>query len=169
MVPNARAAARTRRARVDRVASAMDSLRRIVRALRVSAQRTQQAAGVSAAQLFVLRQLAERPAESLSELGERTMTDRSSVADVVERLAERGLVRRSTSTADRRRIAIEITAAGRRALAGAPEPPTALLMQGLERLDERALASLADGLERLVQSMGLASEPAPMLFEDRRD
>jgi DNA-binding MarR family transcriptional regulator len=158
----------TRAARAARVSSAVDSLRRIVRALRVSAQRTHTATGATAAQLFVLRQLVERRAESLSELGERTLTDRSSVADVVDRLAERGLVRRETSAQDRRRVAIEITPAGRELLAEAPEPPTALLIEGLQRLDRPALDALADGLEQLVTSMGIESEPAMMLFEDRR-
>jgi len=171
MSPNVPPASRARPARstrTARVSSAVDSLRRIVRALRVSAQRTHTATGATAAQLFVLRQLAEQRAESLSELGERTLTDRSSVADLVDRLAERGLVRRETSAHDRRRIAIEITPAGRELLAEAPEPPTALLIEGLQRLDRPALDSLADGLEQLVKSMGIEAEPATMLFEDRR-
>jgi predicted transcriptional regulator len=41
---------------------------------------------VSAAQLYVLRQLDRSASGSLSELARRTLTDRSSVSDVVERL-----------------------------------------------------------------------------------
>lgn len=137
-----------------------------MRALRLAEQRTLADAGVSAAQLFVLRQLSDAPAGSLSELGERTLTDRSSVAAVVERLEARGLARRSPSEADRRRTAIGITPAGRALLRRAPQPPTELLIAGLERLGDAALRELARGLERLAHAMGVDARPATMLFEE---
>jgi DNA-binding MarR family transcriptional regulator len=144
----------------------MEAIRRIVRALRVAAQRTQDEAGISAAQLFVLRRLAETPATSLNDLAERTLTDRSSVADVVERLAARGLVKRAQSTVDRRRLTISLTSAGQRLLHSAPESPTAILMDALEQLSDGELTELSRSLERLTQQMGIARERSVMLFED---
>ena len=141
-------------------------MRRIVRALRIAAQRTQDEAGISAAQLFVLRQLADTPATSLNELAERTLTDRSSVGDVVERLALRGLVKRAQSSVDRRRLTISLTSSGERVLRSAPSSPTAILIDALEQLSDRELAELSHGLERLTQEMGIAGEPTVMLFED---
>ena len=141
-------------------------MRRIVRALRVAAQRTQDEAGISAAQLFVLRQLADGPVESLNELAERTLTDRSSVADVVERLASRGLVKRAQSAVDRRRLTISLSLAGERLLQSAPASPTAILIEALERMSDRELAELSRSLERLTHQMGIAGEPTVMLFED---
>jgi DNA-binding MarR family transcriptional regulator len=122
--------------------------------------------GVSAAQLFVLRSLATGEPASLSELAASTLTDRSSVAAVVDRLLEGGLVKRETSTADRRRASITITSAGRAMLKRAPEPPTALLMTGLEGLSASRLHALAGGLSALSREMGLEHRPAGMLFED---
>lgn len=150
-------------------AAAVDAVRRIFRALRNAAQQTQTQAGISAAQLFVLSALAEGPAPSLTELGERTHTDRSSVADVVERLADAGLVERSRSGEDRRRLEVRITPAGRALLRAAPRPPTALLIAGLEAMDDDALAGLAGGLATLTREMGLEAAPAPMLFEDEAE
>lgn len=147
-------------------AAAVDGVRRIFRALRMAAQQTQRAAGISAAQLFVLSSLSNGAASSLTELGERTHTDRSSVADVVERLAAAGLVKRFRSERDRRRMEVRITPAGRALLAQAPAPPTALLIAGLDALADAQLASLADGLKTLTHAMRLEGAPAPMLFED---
>ncbi len=147
-------------------ATAVDAVRRIFRALRNAAQQTQTQAGISAAQLFVLSSLAAGGASSLTELGERTHTDRSSVADVVERLAEAGLVERFRSGEDRRRTEVRITPAGRTLLKTAPKPPTELLIAGLAAMDDDELHALAAGLLRLTAEMGLAAAPAPMLFED---
>jgi DNA-binding MarR family transcriptional regulator len=152
--------------RSARTAAAVDAFRRIFRALRLAAQQTHRRSGISAAQLFVLSSLADGAASSLTELGERTHTDRSSVADVVERLAAAGLVDRVRSERDRRRMEVMITPAGRALLHDAPAAPTALLIAGLAAMPEAELATLVDGLARLTRAMGLETAPAPMLFEE---
>ena len=153
-------------ARHDDLATSVNAIRRILRALRLAARQTQASSGVSAAQLFVLRALATGESASLSELAESTMTDRSSVAAVVDRLLDGGFVKRETSSEDRRRASITITGAGRAMLKRAPKPPTALLMAGLEGLSASRLRALAAGLSALSREMGLEHGPAGMLFED---
>jgi DNA-binding MarR family transcriptional regulator len=146
--------------------ASLDALRRIVRALRVANVGVEKLTGLSAAQLFVLEQVAAAPHASLSELAARTLTDRTSVAAVVDRLAARGLVRRERSVVDRRRVEIEPTAEGLDVLARAPHPPTRQILQGLDSLDDRELHRLATTLSTLVRAMGIAEDPATMLFED---
>lgn len=132
----------------------------------MAARQTQVTSGLSAAQLFVLRSLQDGQAASLVELAKRTMTDRTSVSAVVDRLLASKQVTRQTSTEDRRRAAIVITKTGRARLTRAPLPPTALLMQGLDCLPPDQLRALALGLRALSKEMGLADDPAGMLFED---
>src|SRR3954471_2852204 len=88
------------------IVASVDSIRRVLRALRIAARDTLATAGVSAAQLFVLRALVDGDAASLSDLAERTMTDRTSVTAVVDRLVQGGLVTKGTSDEDRRRASI---------------------------------------------------------------
>ncbi|HEX7240142.1 MAG TPA: MarR family transcriptional regulator [Longimicrobiaceae bacterium] len=152
--------------RAEDTTRAVGAVRRIVRSLRLAAQQTHVEAGISTAQLYVLSCLADGAASSLTELGERTLTDRTSVAEVVDRLVFRGLAERDHSGADRRRTGVRITDEGRAVLRDAPLPPTARLFAGLQALDDAELRTLAAGLERLAERMGLAAEPAPMLFED---
>lgn len=154
------------RGRPDDTSVALDSLRRIVRALRVANGGVEKLTGLSAAQLYVLEQVAAAPHASLSELATRTLTDRTSVAAVVDRLHARGLVQRDRSSADRRRVEIAPTPEGLAVLARAPHPPTRRILEGLDLLDDAELGRLAQGLTRLVRGMGLADEPATMLFED---
>ena len=146
----------------------LDAVRRLSRGLRLAAQETQAVAGVSAAQLFVLRTLEDGEAASVSELARRTMTDRSSVASVVERLLTARLVSREAAESDRRRAAIAITAKGRSVLRKAPAAPTTLLLNALESLSPSELRTVASGLTTLVEAMGLEKGPAYMLFEEKR-
>jgi MarR family transcriptional regulator, organic hydroperoxide resistance regulator len=137
-----------------------------VRVLRLTAQRTQSAAGISAAQLFVLQHLDADVSLSLNDLAARTLTDRSSVADVVDRLQAQGLVDRDIDPADRRRAAVGITSAGRRLLARAPDAPTTTLIAALQTLSLNDRSALARSLGRLTNALGAADAPATMLFAD---
>lgn len=148
--------------------TAVDALRRILRELRLAAGATQKRAGISAAQLYVLQALADGLKASLSDIAARTLTDRTSVAAVVERLVEAQLVSRQTASSDRRRAAIAITRTGRALLKRAPLPPTARLIAGLDALHDRELLPLAEGLVALARAMGVGDQPAGMLFEDVR-
>jgi DNA-binding MarR family transcriptional regulator len=94
------------------------------------------------------------------------MTDRSSVAAVVVRLLEGGLVESDRSHDDRRRVTVHISAQGRALLKGAPPPPTTLLLDGLRALPKQSRTELTSGLRALVASMGLADGTAGLLFEE---
>ena len=150
----------------DPIGSALTSIRRLVRALRLNAQRTHAVSGLSAAQLFVLQQLPKDGSLSLNELAARTVTDRSSVADVVDRLQAQRLVDRAVDLADRRRASVQITPSGRRTLARAPEAPTTALIAALKSLTPRERIALARSLVRLNEALGVADEPATMLFAE---
>ena len=151
------------------VSTAVDEFRRILRALRLAARETHATAGISAAQLFVLQIVGEDTDASLSQIAARTMTDRTSVAAVVERLVAARLVLRAQSPIDRRRASVSITAKGRAALRRAPTSPAGLLVAGLEMLDRRELTALASGLTALTRAMGLSQKRPGMLFEDGDD
>jgi DNA-binding MarR family transcriptional regulator len=144
----------------------LDSVRRIVRTLRLAARAAEKEVGLSGAQVFVLHALARGPVLSLNELAERTRTHQSSVSVVVQRLVERGLVERTPVPGDARRTALSLTAAARRVVKDAPDAPTEVLIAALERMSAAQRTRLADGLNRLVEALGAAGEPATMFFED---
>src|SRR5450759_1027321 len=99
----------------------LDAIRRIVQALRESSRLAESRVGLSGAQLFVLRTVAESPGLSLNELAERTRTHQSSVSAVATRLAREGLVQKRTADADARRVEIRLSPGGRRRLDRAPQ------------------------------------------------
>jgi DNA-binding MarR family transcriptional regulator len=146
-------------------AEALDAIRTLVGALARSARSVERRTGITNAQLFVLRQLAECGNLSLNQVAERTLTRQSTVSIVVSRLAEQGLVRRARAANDRRRLDLSLTAAGRRVLAHAPEPATGRLLTALDELTDTQLTALKDGLDGLVAALGLERRAARMLFE----
>ena len=145
----------------------LDSLRLIVRDLRLSAREAERVAHITGAQLFVLQQLQDGGTLSLGELADRTMTDQSSVSVVVKKLVGAKLVARKPSPSDARRLELSLTPAGKKLLARCPEPTQVRLVAALKRLAPNEIEGLTSGLSALVREMGLESEtPPPLFFEE---
>ncbi len=68
-------------------------------------------------QYAVLHVVDEHPGIDLTDLGARAALDRTTVGRVVDRLVRDGLVDRQPDPADRRRLVVTLTAAGRDRLA----------------------------------------------------
>jgi DNA-binding MarR family transcriptional regulator len=143
----------------------LDSIRRIVRALRESSRMTERSVGLGAAQLFVLQRLAGAAPLSLNELADRTLTHQSSVSVVVSRLVGGGLVARRRAADDGRRVEITLTPAGREVLSRAPAAAQDRLIGALGLLGDAARKDLARHLGRLVEAMALPLHHPPMFFE----
>jgi DNA-binding MarR family transcriptional regulator len=143
----------------------MNAVRSIVRALRINTRAIELKMGISLAQLFVLQQLAERAADSLNDLAERTATHQSSVSVVVRRLVERGYVTRTSSAADKRRIEIGLTDEGRKLLEGAPSTIQTQLVTALREMGRNDQETLADLLERWLVIAKIDLAAPPMLGE----
>lgn len=105
------------------------------------------ALGLSFVKIKALRRLLVRPM-SMRELAEALVTDKPYVTQIVDALAERGLVVRTVSENDRRCRIATLTEAGREAAMLSEEiltrPPA-----GLARLSERDLAELGRILDTL--------------------
>ena len=150
------------------VERAMIALRRLVRAIRIAAATVERRAGITGAQLFVLRSLVDRPGQSMGDLVAGTLTTQSTVSEVVARLVAAGLVTRRAAEDDRRRAVLDPTAAGRALVRAAPPAFQARLIDGLRRLAPAGRRALADGLESWLAAAGREDVPATMFFEPER-
>ncbi len=141
-------------------AHAMQSLRRLVRALRAGSAESERRLGLSAAKLFALRQIAAAPNQSISEVAKRAHTTQSSVSEVVARLVEQGYVVRYASVMDRRRAELKVTALGEAALQRASESVQEQLASAFETLPMHEQSTLIMGLESWLRAAGLSAQPA---------
>lgn len=146
----------------------LDSLRRIVQALRESSRRAEQQLGITGAQLFVLEKLSEAPSSSLNDLAERTHTHQSSVSTVVARLVERGLVKRQRSSEDGRRLELVLSARGRRLTANTPGVAQERLISTIEHLPPRSRRQLASLLGEVAGGLDVLEDRPRMFFDDAK-
>ena len=90
----------------------------------------------------------------LGKMSDRLMVHPASITNTIDRLEEKGLVRRRRDMSDKRRILAVITAAGRQVAAEATEPLNKIQF-GLGALDE-AGAAVINGVLRHVRSDDMA-------------
>jgi DNA-binding MarR family transcriptional regulator len=109
---------------------------------------------ISAGQAALLHAIRTNPGIGVRGLAEREGVSPPRVTAAVDRLEADGLVRRSRSSADRRRVELEVTDAGLRVLRSARSRRTAWLAAHVARLDadeRRALAEAVAPLTRLLE------------------
>lgn len=144
---------------------AMQSLRRLVRALRAGSADSERRLGLSAAKLFALRQIAAAPGQSIAEVAQRAHTTQSSVSEVVARLTEQGYVVRYSSTTDRRRAELMVTPLGESVLQRASETVQEQLASAFDRLPRDEQTALIAGLESWLRAAGLSELSPAMLYD----
>lgn len=144
----------------------LNSIRQLVRALRLFDREAQAKYGVTAAQMFVLHAIDQEEGLSLNALAARTATDQSSASVVVQRLVEAGYVLRSARPEDRRRIELRLTSKGRGVIRKAPPPAQQKILAIVAAMPPRDRKQFAALLEGFVSAFGVRGPKAPMLFED---
>lgn len=149
------------------VGEVMDCIRYIFKAIRVSSSQFEKSVGLSAAQIFVLRKVAEEPGLSINDIAARTTTHQSSVSVVVKKLEDRGLVIRSPSQEDSRRINVILTAEGKKMLDVVPRTVPEQMVATLESMSPEKTQQLSVLIREFVVSAGIAdtNSPAPMFDE----
>src|SRR5436305_6253608 len=113
---------------------ALNALRRLVRGLRTAAESVERQLSVSAAQLFVLSELAQVPDQSVKDLAAVTMTTHSTVSQVVGQLISKGLVTRTADASDARRSVLRVTRHGSILLKKSPRAIQEDLIEGFATL-----------------------------------
>jgi DNA-binding MarR family transcriptional regulator len=143
----------------------LERVRALISALSHSARAVERSTGVTNAQLFLLRQLAEAESLSVNDLAARARTQQSTVSIVVARLVRAGLAMKRKSAEDGRIAVITLTGKGRRILTHAPTPPTVALLRAIELLSDRDARALSSGVGALLNTLDLAPPEVTMLFE----
>ena len=135
-----------------RTLGALDAYVKLLRASRAVVGRVEPRltqAGLTPTQFGVLEAILHKGPLSQRELSRKVLTSAGNMTDLVDKLEQRGLVRRTRQKADRRSVKVELTEAGR----GLIEPlfthhagDIAVAMGGL---DEAELHQLSELLRRL--------------------
>lgn len=147
----------------------VNCLRRLFKAIQEYSKRILRRTGLSGPQVWAMTILHKEPGLSQGALADRLYAHRSTVSGIVDRLEERGVVRRTTDPEDRRGVRLALTPLGRRLVRKSPSPVQLGLRRALERLPAARLCALRIVLESVVQETVAAGIEAPFFDLENGD
>ena len=106
--------------------------------------------GVSGAQLWALVEVDRQPGMKVSEVAAVLSVQLPTASNMLDKLSERGFIRRERIARDRRVVRVFLTAEGRKCLRKAPKPAQGILPDVLQRMPAATLRRLARDLDLLL-------------------
>ena len=142
----------------------LSALRRIIRSVDLYSRELATKAQITSPQLVCLLALAEKGAMTATTISREVFLSPSTIVGILDRLEERGLVKRERDSKDRRVVTVTVTDAGRRLTETAPSPLQDTLAAALRALPQAEQFEVAESLERVVSLMEKPQiDPAPIL------
>lgn len=142
----------------------LQSLRRIVRSIDLHSRKLSMQYDITAPQLITLLEISDHGPLTIAELSKEIHLSPSTLVGIVDRMEAKKLVVREKDTADRRKVFIHLTEAGRAFAANAPSPLQETLAEALVGLNALEQSTIALSLERIVELMEAKElDAAPIL------
>lgn len=139
--------------RVTQVRNVLQSLRKVFRSSQAHSRWVEKQCGVSAAQLWAMWEVFTEPGLRVSDLSTIMSIHQSTASNMLDKLEDKGLLRRERRGPDQRVVRLYLTEAGSQLLADAPRPAQGALTHSLQQLPDETLDQLETGLEQLLESM----------------
>lgn len=133
----------------DRSEIALVGLRRILRATELNSRLLASRTGLTTSQFIILQIVARQGKVQPSTVARVARLTQATVTSLVDKLERAGLATRRRDTEDRRRIWVEVTAAGHRALASSPDLLHDRFRERFRRLEDWEQAMIISALERV--------------------
>lgn len=137
----------------------LDSLRRMFRALEMQSRRLSRTHGLTGPQLVVLQELIKHPDSGITELARNIRVSQATATNIVDRLEQRGYVRRDRSGSDKRRVLVSATPEGRTLLASNPSYLHQQFLDRFSALESWEQTLILSSLQRVAAM--LEAEPEP--------
>jgi DNA-binding MarR family transcriptional regulator len=146
------------------VATIVQGLRRMVRALHGYSQGVRARYGLTGPQLWALKTLQQTGPIPVGGLADALAVNQSSIAVLLDRLEERGLIVRRRRPGDRRVVDVDLTPRGIAMAADAPEAAQGRLLQALDAMPALEVRRLNAAVGRLVAAMEARDVHAEFFF-----
>jgi DNA-binding MarR family transcriptional regulator len=141
------------------VMAVADALRPSLLRLGRELRREARVAGVSPEQMAILVAIKYTPGICAGDLATRERVSAAAMSKQVSRLERDGLVERTPTESDRRRVGLTLTPEGRRTLRRVRSRRTAWLASRLDDLDPAALAAIDAAVEPLASLLAAEGRP----------
>ncbi len=149
--------------REEVIADIIDDLRRVFQAVSAYSKDVVIDTGLTAPQLWALKILHENAPLKVSELARCMCLHPATVVGILDRLEAKELVTRVRSRQDRRVVELNLTEAGEKVVAHAPEVAQAMLIKGLNTLSDEQRRCVREGMELVVRILAAEGiRPLPL-------
>src|SRR5690606_4437469 len=129
------------------------ALRRITRSIALHSRQLAACSNITAPQLVCLRAVIDKGPMTSTAISREMHVSASTVVGILDRLEDKGLIRRERGREDRRTVFATATEAGRQLALDTPSPLQKKLEDALKALPELEQATIALSLERIVDLM----------------
>ena len=137
----------------DKTRSIIFSIRKLIQAGELYSKELSKVHSISAAQLNCLLALFENGPLPPSQIAKHMLVKSSTVTGVVDRLEQKGLVRRVRTSPDRRIVTIELTEVGNQLAENAPPPIQQKIVDGLKKISEEEIDEIVFALTKLTDML----------------
>jgi DNA-binding MarR family transcriptional regulator len=142
------------------------ALRRITRSIALHSRQLAAVSHITAPQLMCLRTVIALGPLTSTAISREIHVSPSTVVGILDRLEDKGLVRRERGREDRRTVFVTATAAGIELARQAPSPLQKHLADALNALPELEQATITLSLERIVALMEQGGQAVPLEAHD---
>jgi DNA-binding MarR family transcriptional regulator len=144
----------------SRMLDVLRQFRIVIRSIKRHYQWVEKRCGVSGAQLWAMERIAASPGLSPGDLASQLAIHPSTASNLLARLEELGMVKRSRRSRDQRRVQLMLTTKGTSVLRKAPRPLKGVLQQALADMPPASLAALQRRLNDLLALMRIRDDAA---------
>ena len=142
----------------------LKNLRRVIRAVDLYSRKLVSQTGLSSPQLICLRQLARDGGMPLGQLANAVNLSPATVCGILDRLETRGFVFRERQTDDKRRVVVDLTPEGHRAVKDSPPALHDSFLFKFRNLSQAQQQQIDRTLRKLVSMMAADElDAAPIL------
>jgi len=131
----------------------LSAIRRIIRCVGIYSKELTTKAHITAPQLVCLVTLVEKGPMTATTISREVFLSPSTIVGILDRLEEKGLVKRERATKDRRVVTVTATEEGQKLAQSAPSPLQQKLTDSLMALPLNEQVDIARSLERVVNLM----------------
>jgi MarR family transcriptional regulator, organic hydroperoxide resistance regulator len=116
--------------------------------------------GISGSQLWILHEVEKSPGIGVSDLAAQLSIHQSTGSLLVEKLVRAGLLKRSKSKTDQRRVGLQLTVKGQRCVRRAPGPPEGVLPEAIASLSHAQARALLGNLRAVAAELDISVDEA---------
>jgi len=141
------------------------SLRQVIRAIDIHSKKLSKQSGLTGPQLMVMRKISQLDGPMAKQVAQEINLSPATITSIIDRLENRGLVKRQRSQLDKRKVELYLSEAGELLLQDAPEPLQEHFIKRYQALKTWEQTQLLCSVERIALMMDAEElDAAPVLM-----